>query len=502
MAQLHATPAYQQGLELDDLRDHVATLAHQLDEAEQREAKEQERLATAAAAVRTAATSTLEDHRELHSTISELSGSAGSVRVPARIPDLPNIAADDLDDSISLPVGDFSIEPVRASIGGVQAAAGQRRLDVDEVLESIQRVDARQTELLRAEQDHEQARSDTEAARRRLDEQRQALTTAVDAWRIELNEWLDAIVALHSGADEINRSLLDAPDLLDRRTEVVASWLDAASGLLDRRQGARSEVAARRQHEQTELDRPAAELAELEGRSYPEPPVAAWQRLDRRACLADLIDFADHLADDERTGLEAALEAAGLLGAELGSDGALHLASGDLIACAGQQVDAPLSDLLTVTVPETLQPDVDPGGVAKLLASISTDLAAAAETVVTVTGEFRVGTLRGRHTKPVAEHVGVTARRAAIERRRIIAQRALAVAVEVILATDVALTERDAHIERLKAQRSSLPTTRSLDVAHDRGLAAAERLDDARSREADAAERVADRRSASGRAEC
>ena len=48
----------------------------------------------------------------------------------------------------------------------------------------------------------------------------------------------------------------------------------------------------------------AAELADLRARTYPDPPAASWQRHDRHACLADLIDFTDHVNDQDRAGLE------------------------------------------------------------------------------------------------------------------------------------------------------------------------------------------------------
>lgn len=486
---LEATPAYQQGIEFDDLRDHVISLKRRIGDARQRSAAEDKRRQSAAESVRGASTGTAEDHRTLHDTVTELAGSARSVRLAVGVPDLPGIATEELEDSINVPIGEVTIEPLHASIGSMKAAMLLRRGDVDEVLAAIERIDARRTDLVNAEHDHERARDDTAAARQDLDRQRHALADAVDAWRSDLHGWLDELVVEADDA-EIDRSLVETPELLDRRSEVVASWFRAASELVDRRQAAHAEVAARRQLEQAEVDRLAAELAEQLARSYPDPPAAPWQRTDRRACLADLIDFADHVTEADRIGLEAALEASGLLGAELGIDGALHLASGDLFVSADQQVDAPLSDLLTVTVPESLQPEIDPGIVTKVLDSISTDIGAAADTVATMTGEFRVGALHGRHTKSEAEHVGVTARRAAIERRRAITEQRLAEATDVVRTTDEELAARQAHIERLKSRRDTLPTTNHLDVTHGLAQAAAERLDDASLREAEASRRV------------
>ena len=67
-------------------------------------------------------------------------------------------------------------------------------------------------------------------------------------------------------------------------------------------------------------------------RRNPDPPLLSWQGA-RQYCLADLIEFAPELDEGERAGIEAALESSGLLSARL-ADGALELASGDLIALA------------------------------------------------------------------------------------------------------------------------------------------------------------------------
>jgi uncharacterized protein (TIGR02680 family) len=487
IAALLATPAYQQGVELDDLRAHVHDLERQVDLARQRSAAEVRRRDRAVDAVRGAGTATAEDQEALRTSLAELAQSAASVRLTARIPDLPAIPTEEPDDAVTVPAGDVAIEPLRVALGAVQAAAQQRRIDVDDMLAALDRLDARQRELSAAEEHLGRAQADTSAARQRLDGRRHELTDAVAAWRADLRNWLGAVVA---DSDDIDGPLVDVPDLLDRRNELVSSWFRGASAVVDRHQTAHAQVAARRDLQEGEVARLQSELDHLRAQTYPEPPAAAWQRADRRACLADLVDFADAVAESDRSGLEAALEASGLLGAELGTDGALHLANGDLVIAAGEQVDAPLSNLLIVTVPESGQPEIDPGAVAKILDSISTDLGTTADTVVSATGEFRIGALRGRHAKPEAEHVGVTARRAAMKRRRIGAERDLAAAAAVLEATELDLVARAAHIEQLQRHRDALPTTRVLDTAQDRALEAEVQLDEARGKEREAATHV------------
>jgi len=146
----------------------------------------------------------------------------------------------------------------------------------------------------------------------------------------------------------------------------------------------------------------------------PEPPRQDWQTASDH-CLADLVEFATHLNDHEQASLEAALHASGLLSARLGDDATVELANGELIALATEGVSHPISEHLAVTVPDRLIGEVDEGLVAKLLDSISCDLSSDAPTVASLNGTFRVGSVRGHHTKQQAECIGVTARRAALE---------------------------------------------------------------------------------------
>ena len=94
-----------------------------------------------------------------------------------------------------------------------------------------------------------------------------------------------------------------------------------------------------------------------------------WQRAGRTRVLAEAVDFRPHLDQHERAGLEAALEAAGILAAEITDDGTLHTADGTLVARAATPVDAPLSALLVADDPAVdavlAGVSTDPGGAAR-----------------------------------------------------------------------------------------------------------------------------------------
>src|SRR5690606_36525153 len=127
-----------------------------------------------------------------------------------------------------------------------------------------------------------------------------------------------------------------------------------------------AELRARRAGEAAERDATQAEVDDLAARREPDPPRAPWPTARSGPCLAELIDFADHVSRPERAGLEAALEAAGLLVAEVRADGAIE--AGDLrLGPTGELVPAPLSELVTVVVPEAHRDWVDAGALTAVL---------------------------------------------------------------------------------------------------------------------------------------
>ncbi len=268
---------------------------------------------------------------------------------------------------------------------------------------------------------------------------------AADDWQRSIQEWTTRLRRLLAEAG-IDTGALDkvaaGPAALDPdgRRELTAALRAISDTLLDHHRRRVLSLESELQQLADAIARVEQELEELADRAHPDPPVAPWQRRGSAWQLADLVDFAEDLTDDERTGLESAMEAAGLLGAELPNDlarVAQHttiLVDGQVVTLATGAVTAPLSDLLVVALPDSsdercamLGPPPDAAAVRAVLDSIGTDRgpAAAAEDVsggplaaVGTDGSFRMGTLAGRWHKERAEHIGVSARRAAIERLR------------------------------------------------------------------------------------
>jgi len=134
------------------------------------------------------------------------------------------------------------------------------------------------------------------------------------------------------------------------------------------------------------------------------------------------VDFQPHLEPAGRAGLEAALEAAGLLDAWVSPDGRLQTADG------GQALDDTQWVMRTPGqhgLDAWLVPDpAATGGVdARVVARLLADIACAAqddpsaEAWISPAGHFRLGTLCGHWHKPAAVHIGHAARAAARARR-------------------------------------------------------------------------------------
>ncbi|MFR9806676.1 TIGR02680 family protein [Pseudonocardia sp. RS010] len=174
----------------------------------------------------------------------------------------------------------------------------------------------------------------------------------------------------------------------------------------------------------------------------PAPPAPAWRRAPRAASdgapFWRLVDFAEELDPGRRAGLEAGLEASGLLDAWVRIDGAvLDDREDTVLARASGAEDGPgLNGLLRADPPagcpvaaETVQAvlaRIEVGGTGT--ARVGTD------------GTWTLGPLSGRARKEAAQYIGATAREA--ERARRIAELDEKIAA-LTAARDVAAAEEE-----------------------------------------------------------
>lgn len=457
---LRDLPAYKEGLQLDDLRDHVkgagAVLARAEDElgrlrdAEGRSKKDHVNAERAGR----------QDHVDLRSVLAELSAEAVAAGLTTTAPDLPALVTKRVGDGEPEAPGQLPDGPVRDRLSLLRAAAQHRSGDIEEVRDELRVVAASRQRLEAAIRDLDAAEVDLQRRRDVLTERVSMLDGAVRRWRVALTGWLDHLEHQLISAGLSPPAGVDLhADLAARRVEVAVAFRSDADRLVTHRQTA---VAAGRvavDNQQSEVDAASAEVAKLEALSVPEPPSQPWQRPGRDRVLAELVDFAEGASAETRAAIEAAMEAAGLLSAEVQSNGAVINEDGMLIASPQTPVvEHPLSCYLVV------EPNADPI-VGRVLDSVSTDphdLARDGATVVTLDGRFRVGNLTGRYHKTRAEHVGLSARREQLERLKRQARQRLAEEAKTLADLQRRQGEFESHAEDAISLRGSLPDDREV----------------------------------------
>ncbi len=288
----------------------------------------------------------------------------------------------------------------------------------------------------------EQARARQQQARdERQDEAEEAVARREEAdTRVE-QHGRDLLVAWQSHFDALQQLRLDAgPSPL----EALAVWVASLQGdnparsVLHAAQQTASERLA--QHhatlsterralgdEQAVLQAERARLEQGEDAAPPPPPYRAPEARDDRdgAPLWQLVDFRDSVDAEQRAGLEAALQAAGLLDAWVTPDGRLHSAKGGPLLHdthwleRSPQPHSLAEWLLTREDAGREAAPVPATTLQRLLEGVacSTLDDGLAEAWVSFDGRFRLGALGGAWHKPAAAYIGYAARAAARARR-------------------------------------------------------------------------------------
>lgn len=496
---LKDSPAYAEGRQLEELRQLVRTTAQKVELCARLADERTTALGEARSTLEGAAQSAQDDRRMVEERLRDLAGLVILAGLPLSAPDVPTLSTTviDADALLTAPALALSDAGTRKRLEELRAAGIHRRSDLDEVRQELDAVDAAERRLVHCTETLEAATAEAERKRTVLTGLRQALDEALTAWRAALLAWVERLDGHRtaSGLSKVATPDLGA-DLVGRRDTVAEALRQGAEESLSYHLEVVAALEAVRRAEQDTVDEREEALAALNAIVVPAPPSLRWQRADRGVVLAELVDFKEELDPADRVGIEAAMEAAGLLGAEVTAAGSLQLAEGGLVVRAGPAAEQPLSQLLVAAgAPGT---DVDPGAVTRLLDTISIAPdqldAAGMPTVVTVDGEFRIGVLRGRHQKNEAEHIGLTARRAALERQRGEARERFEQARVRLAATEAALVAGRERVAEARAIRAALPSSRALGQAllaadsAEQELAAARQVATERQRDRDLAD--------------
>lgn len=235
----------------------------------------------------------------------------------------------------------------------------------------------------------------------------------------------------------------------------------------------RTEVDNRRDDARQARARVTAEIDRLAAGGQDAPPIPHTRdqsgRIDRPgAPFWKVVDFADGVSDEHRAGLEAALEAAGILDAWLTPDGELRGPIGDdvVVRATDPASAGGLTAVLTPAIDrdDSLAARLTDTAVTSVLAAIG--LGPGGTTWVGVDGRFANGPLVGSWHKDVAVHIGEGARESA-RRARLAVLRAELADIDTRLAElDVTDRRLSARTDTLAAEHRSQPVDAPLREAH------------------------------------
>ncbi|MBN3777267.1 TIGR02680 family protein [Burkholderia sp. Ac-20345] len=283
------------------------------------------------------------------------------------------------------------------------------------------------------------------ASLKQLDPDREALHLLAD-WVVRLNDENPAL-----------RSLLDARDVTSRRLASARVELEAAQRAVREEQ---HKLTTERQQLTTGVDaEPAPPLFRDTSARLNRPGAPFWK----------LVDFTADVPDSSRAGLEAALQASGILDAWVSPTGALLSSDGrpliDETLQARPATERPLSFWLIPSLPPDC--DVPADAIESVLQGIScTDGEeaedTASETWISVDGRYRLGALAGGWQKAQADFIGFAARAAARARRL--------QEIEARLLELDELSESNAESEAELKQADALATSECADSPRDDAL--------------------------------
>lgn len=300
-----------------------------------------------------------------------------------------------------------------------------------------------------------QVSSRREAREQDLEQARRALAEAFTGWReglveLELDEQAaaDALALAYAGKP--------AASALSSCAERVRSALaDERSALLAARASVEEAATAA-----------ADEIERLLAARNDGPVGPGWPRADRAeragAPLWRLVDFNDGLPAASRAGLEAALEASGLLDAWVTPSGRLEdpQLADVILAAVGSETQASLLDVLEPLPDQPVSEEI----VASLLRCVALGEHETGAWI-DLEGRFALGPLYGRGAKSEAQHVGEAAREAYRAARIADLRAEIAAFEKQIAAHEADLTKLDRRRAALTTELEALPSVDAITTA-------------------------------------
>jgi len=315
----------------------------------------------------------------------------------------------------------------------VRAGAATRTGEIGEVRTALRRHRDAVADRGHAEAGAERATQSAGAAQAAQESADHAYAAALTTLADDLATWAEACAELHLDVDALLAAIESATGVAD----VVGRARDAVTGALA---DERSALVVRLDTVTDRRDQLEAELEQcLAAVDLPPaaPPTRTADRTGRPgAPLWRATTFATGLPPELQAGIEAGLEASGLLDAWISPTGGLLDAAGhDVFALAGAgHPRAPSTETLaSALVPEDDSPVPRPV-VEALLARIALGdrLPATGDVAIGADGSWRLAALTGTFGKAEAGHIGAAARGRARERRIAQLRRELAVVTDTV----------------------------------------------------------------------
>ncbi len=380
----------------------------------------------------------------------------------------------------------------------LQRAVGTRREQVDVLLQRCDASDRAAETHARVQEQRDLCRDETDAAAERRASADEAVNTRAEALLQAWQQHLEGLRQLHCpDADAALQALGTWALTLSGENPTRAALQQAQQAAVQRLAQDRARLQADRQALEDEHGALLAERERLTQGEDASPAAPTWRAVDERAGrpgapLWQLVDFQSQVPASERAGLEAALQAAGLLDAWVTPDGALLGTDGTpLVHDTQWRERAARPDSLAAW----LTPSASAGGagsatavapalVQRLLQGVACSAQddGGAETWLSPDGHFRLGTLAGAWSKPGAEFIGYAARAAARARRL----EEIATRLAALAAAATALQQRQVRLDAAQQQAAQewqlAPADDALRSAHAQAGASARELLAARAR--------------------
>ncbi|WP_329787659.1 TIGR02680 family protein [Lentzea sp. DG1S-22] len=362
-----------------------------------------------------------------------------------------------------------ALDSVVDQAAGIASLARQRGALALALHEQALALDAQQREVESLRQKARDAQLGATESTSLRNQEAQELAEVVRAWLEQVEVWASSGPLL----DERPAEALRLPGTADPAAakELGAAAREWAGPLVRKARDAAHAFTQQRAELRARLDALDEELVGLRSGNervpVPGQYVSANRDASQGAPFYRLVDFAPSLTDADRAGLEAALQASGLLDAWVTlADTELN----DVLAVASSPVGG--RTLADVLVPAVEGSPVPEGFVADLLRAVSLD---DRDTLsLTTDGVWRSGVLTGRWTKPEAEFIGAGARQAARDRRIAALEEELADLRARLGTAEDELARAHEHVATWEAHLAAFPGDGELIAKHSRLQAAEE----------------------------